>query len=102
MKQLAVDAQAAIVADSADNIATCPATADGNAIIEADVTALDYQFVASKKCILTVYNPNPGKKVMLTLPVAFGGVSWIFFFFFKIFHIFKFPFRLVQVQLVQD
>ena len=57
-------------------------TPDGTAIVNANVDPLAFDTAASVKCNLVVHNPNPGKKVTLSLPKDFGGVSWVFFFDF--------------------
>ena len=62
------------------NIAKC-GTPDGSTIITANVDPLALNKdggSSTNDCNLVVYNPNPGKKVTLSLPKDFGGVSWVF------------------------
>ena len=83
LQALAEISRQMMIDDDADNVFQCE-TPDGSAIISANVDPLDLNKNGGglKSCNLVVYNPNPGKKVTLSLPKDFGGVSWVFIVLF--------------------
>ena len=83
LQALAEISRQMMIDDDADNVFQCE-TPDGSTIITANVDPLDLNKNGGglKSCNLVVYNPNPGKKVTLSLPKDFGGVSWVFIVLF--------------------